>query len=77
MLIEEVHQSGYARQHVPEPGQIIEILDESGEITSITWVEDMLGYSMNGCFKVRDKNGETRLIARSRRSRIVPRWRSL
>ncbi len=71
------NQSGFARESVPEPGQVIEILDASGEVKSITWVEDMLGYSMNGCFKVRDKSGETHLIARSRRSRIVPRWRSL
>jgi hypothetical protein len=77
MTINEVQPVGYARSRVPEPGQVIEVLDASGEIKSITWVEDLIGYSMNGCFKVKDKSGMVRLITRSRRSRIVPRWRAV
>ncbi|MEO0454568.1 MAG: hypothetical protein AAFY98_10585 [Verrucomicrobiota bacterium] len=62
---------------IPEPGQVIELHDDSGNVKAITWVEDTLGYSMNGCFKVRDKAGKVRLITKSRQSRIVPRWRAV
>jgi len=77
MKANEAYESGYARQVIPESGQTIEIHDDFGEVKSVTWVDDNLGYSMNGCFKVRDTDGQVRLIAPSRKGRIVPRWRSV
>lgn len=30
----------------------------------LTWVRELLGYTVNGCFKVRDASGAVRIIKR-------------
>jgi hypothetical protein len=30
----------------------------------LTWVRELLGYTVNGCFKVRDSSGTVRIVKR-------------
>jgi hypothetical protein len=30
----------------------------------LTWVNELLGYTVNGCFKVRDSSGSIRIVKR-------------
>jgi hypothetical protein len=30
----------------------------------LTWVRELLGYTVNGCFKVRDTSGQLRIVKR-------------
>jgi hypothetical protein len=36
----------------------------SGTGTQMTWVEELVGYTVNGCFKIRDKSGLIRIVKR-------------
>lgn len=77
MNINSDYNSPYAEQSVPEAGHIIEIIDENHEVKSLTWVVDNMGYSMNGCFKVRDKVGTVRLVHKSQSSVSTQRWKTV
>ncbi len=77
MTINPEHSDIITKRSIPEPGHIIEILDEEFKVTALTWVDENLGYSMNGCFRVRDKKGLIRLVTKSRRIYNTLRWRSL
>jgi hypothetical protein len=70
-------ETGYVRRLVPEPGHVIEMLNTEGRTQAVTWVADVLGYSMNGCFRVKDRAGRQHLVTRSRNSRMVVRWRTV
>lgn len=71
------YASPYASRSIPEPGQIIEITDEFHEVKGLTLVSDNIGYSMNGCFRVRDEQGNVRLVTKSRNSKATLRWRTV
>lgn len=77
MNIQSDYGSPYAEQMVPESGQIIEIVNGDYEVKSLTWVADNMGYSMNGCFRVRDKSGTIRLITKSQNSVSTQRWKTV
>ncbi|MEM6820863.1 MAG: hypothetical protein AAF558_02815 [Verrucomicrobiota bacterium] len=77
MSEEPQFDSAYADRIIPEPGHIIEVVDGLNEVKALTWVQDNLGYSMNGCFRVRDKQGKKRLVTQSRNSNVTPRWRTV
>lgn len=71
------HDSIFTGKTVPESGHIIEILDENSNVKALTWVADYIGYSMNGCFKVRDKQGIVRLVSKSQGSVSTQRWKTV
>ena len=77
MNLNPEYSTPYAERSIPESGHIIEVTDENNEVKSLTWVSDNLGYSMNGCFRVRDKQGTIRLVTRSRNSKSTLRWRTV
>jgi hypothetical protein len=61
---------------VPMPRQQIQLVDANNEIKAITFVEEVVSYCMNGCYKVRDKNGVVRLVTRARDGKR-PAWKSV
>ncbi|MDX6767209.1 MAG: hypothetical protein SFU85_10515 [Candidatus Methylacidiphilales bacterium] len=36
----------------------------SGTGTQMTWVSELIGYTVNGCFKIRDQSGQVRIVKR-------------
>lgn len=36
----------------------------TGTGTQMTWVDELVGYTVNGCFKIRDKSGSIRIVKR-------------
>ena len=77
MNINSDYGSPYAEQSVPESGHIIEIVNADSEVKALTWVVDNMGYSMNGCFRVRDKQGIVRLVTKSQSSVSTQRWKTV
>jgi len=71
------YDSPYAERSIPESGQLIEILDQDQKVRAMKMVEDNLGYSMNGCFRVRDKEGVVHLVTKSRNSKSTLRWKAI
>jgi hypothetical protein len=77
MNINSEYGSPYAEQSVPESGHIIEITNDNYEVNALTWVSDNMGYSMNGCFRVKDKQGTIHLVTKSQNSKTTPRWKTV
>ncbi|MDD5260683.1 MAG: hypothetical protein PHD76_02445 [Methylacidiphilales bacterium] len=62
---------------VPTQGHEIQLMNGGGRVVAITWVREVISYCMNGCYKVRDKNGVVRLITRSGSVNDRALWRSI
>lgn len=49
-----------------ESDRIYVPMTEAAVPEKITWVKELIGYTVNGCFKVRDATGAVRIIKRCR-----------
>jgi hypothetical protein len=45
----------------------------------VTWVKELAGHAMNGCFRITDKGGATRLVKRFKAKDLAgsPAWVTL
>lgn len=59
----------------PKEGDRIFLKDGS----TLTWVHDLAGHAMNGCFRVVDRNGTTRVVKRFKDKDLPghPAWQAL
>jgi hypothetical protein len=58
------------------PRQQIQLVDTNNEVKAVTFVAELVSYCMNGCYKVRDKNGVVRLVTRVRGNKPTT-WKSV
>lgn len=42
------------------------VASNDGTGTQLTWVAELIGYTVNGCFKIRDQAGRVRIVKRHR-----------
>ncbi|NJK91559.1 MAG: hypothetical protein HC828_16570 [Blastochloris sp.] len=67
----------------PKPSEMIFVLNQDSSATSekwsMTWVADFVEPTLNGCFKVTDKSGRSRIVKRfkSKDKGMLKAWKAM
>lgn len=60
---------------IPMKKERIELVDANNEVKGVTFVDEVETYCMNGCYKVRDRDGVIRLVTPVRTHGRNPVWK--
>jgi len=65
-VMQTIHQEALETPRESEQVFVPSTTALSGTGTQVTWVAELIGYTVNGCFKIRDQSGKVRIVKRHR-----------